>query len=870
MKNKPSKNLKIKRDILLFDFYKKSSRSFMEKHTRLIDEFFFESFEQSNTGLKIGISKKPYALIALGGYGRGEQCVHSDVDILILFNKKIPAEAEELVREIIYPLWDIGFEVGHATRTVEECVSLASTNLEVLTSLLDARFICGMSNLFAEMVEMLRNKFIAPNLKKTVKLLIDKNNQRHFRFGNSAYLLEPNLKEGNGGLRDYHTILWIAKVKYQIKIPRDLEYNGYFSQQEFYLLKRALSFIWKVRSCLHMLTNRKNDQLYFEYQSDLTKILKFKSTKTKQPVENFLGILHGHMEFIKYKLHMFLLGISANKKTKKSLKTIKLKKANFIIKNGSLYFNSTNEIVKNPILLIKIFEESVRTKFLLSAESMRIIKEFKYLVNKKFRTDTNIVKSFEYCLLSKNMNIVNIMLNTGFLSKYIPGFRKIINRIQYNEYHIYPVDIHSIKTVQLIKEFELFKNKNNKHLCCEVIKSVSKQKKMLLWAALLHDIGKGEKTDNHSVTGSRLAYKVIIEKGYKISEAKTVAFLVKEHLMLIKIATRRDIYDEATIISCAVKVQNITYLRLLYLLTVADSIATGHKAWNDWTANLLNNLFLEVLRLFETDDCFSKEAVKTAKAKKAKIISFIKEKKLELDIDKYFKMISPRYLFYESLENIIEHINLFKDLNQQNFVWNIKSDKNSDMRTVTVCSINYKGLFLKIAGVLTLNGIKILGTQVYTWKNNTAINVFKVTSPLDKIFEKDKWNKIADDLNSAINGNLDLSFHLRNTISKKRNSKISTLIKPHRIKIDNKISNFFTIVEIVTYDYSGLLFNIANNLLKCEVDIWIAKIAPKVDQVVAVFYVKDFCDQKIKSEIKIKKVKTMIKNALLPTLKQII
>ncbi len=867
MKNKPSKNLKFKRDSLLFNFHKNSSRSFMDKHTRLIDEFFFGSFEQSNTGLKIGISKKPYALVALGGYGRGEQCVHSDVDILILFDKKIPDEAEDLVREIIYPLWDIGFEVGHATRTIEECVFLASSNLEVLTSLLDARFICGMSNLFAEMAERLRNELIIPNLKKTVNLLVDKNHQRHLRFGESAYLLEPNLKEGKGGLRDYHTILWIAKVRYQIKTPRDLEYNGYFSQQEFYLLVRALSFIWKVRNQLHLLTKRKNDQLYFEHQIDLTRILKFKNTKTTQPVENFLGILHGHMQFIKYKLQMFLLEINSDKKIKRRPRSLQTKKAKFIIKNGLLYFKSTNEIVKNPVLLIKICEESARTGLLLSAESMRIIKEFKYLINKKFRNSVSVVKSFEYCLASKNINIVSIMLNTGFLSKYIPEFKKIINRIQYNEYHIYPVDIHSIKTVQIIKKFTKNKSKNNKYLCYEIIKSVAKEKKLLLWAELLHDIGKGEDTDNHSVTGSRLAYKILLEKGYKVSEAQTVAFLVKEHLLLIKIATRRDIYDEETIAACAVKVQNITRLRLLYLLTVADSIATGSKAWNGWTGNLLNTLFLEVLRFFETEAFFSKEDLGIVKSKKTKITALIKEKKLEIDIEGYLKMISSGYLFYEPMENIIEHINLFKDLKQQNFVWNIKPDKNSDMRVITVCAKDYKGLFLKMAGVLTLNGINILDVQVYTWKNKTALNIFKVTSPLDKIFEKNKWDKIAKDLNSSIEGNLDLSLCLKDMISRKKNSEFYTLVKPHRIKIDNKSSGFFTIVEIVTYDYSGLLFNIANKLLTCELNIWIAKIATKVDQVVAVFYVRDFSGQKIRSEIKIKKVKTVIEKALLPTLK---
>lgn len=301
-----AETLRRHRNRLFRDFPKGRAPDFMLQHARLLDEYFHSSFETSLVGPRMEITRNPYVIIAQGGYGREDQCVHSDVDLLILFEKRVPEQAEALIREIVYPLWDLGLEVGHATRSLKECLSLAAKDFEILTPLLDARFVCGMSKLYSMLMQMLRDKVIKRRARKVVDWLVETNQERHARFGDSAYLLEPNLKEGQGGLRDYHTMLWIARIKSNLKQPRDFEYQGYLSHEEYQQIMDALQFIFDIRNRLHLLSSRKNDQLHFESQIRLARALGYRRKNGQQPVEQFLGDLHEQMEFIKQQHLIFL------------------------------------------------------------------------------------------------------------------------------------------------------------------------------------------------------------------------------------------------------------------------------------------------------------------------------------------------------------------------------------------------------------------------------------------------------------------------------------------------------------------------------------------------------------------------------------
>ena len=852
-------------DHLIFGFLKRKSPDFIKRHAQVLDDYFFESYESSRVGPEMGMEKNPYAIIALGGYGRKEQFIHSDVDLLFLFEKYVPDKAEYLIREIVYPLWDIGFEVGHATRSLKECVKLAIDDIEVLTSLLDARFVCGMSLLYSSLMEHLRKRFKKKHSTKVIKKLLDISQSRHECFGDSSYLLEPNLKEGQGGLRDYHTMLWIARLKSNLTQFRDLEYYGFLSHDEFEAMRQALEFIGNVRNCLHHLSGRKCDQLYFEYQIKMADALKFGKKNGQQPVERFLSKLHGQMEYLKQQHLMFLYELGLIKDVKRSRKAVKhtLIKGLEITENGMINFVSSEDILRDPNLLMKIFEESATLNIPLSAEAKRLVREFSFLVDEKFSSSTLNLESFERILAkpSSTFNVLNEMLNTAFLIRFIPEFKEISDRIQYDEYHLYPVDRHLLRTVQNIKKFGTSEGISEYPLCSDIFKRL-KKRNLLLWAALLHDIGKGETGGSHSISGAEIAASILLKKGYPTEDIETASFLIKEHLLLIKTATRRDLNDEETAISCARKIKDIDRLKMLYLLTVADSMATGPKAWSDWTATLLRDLFFKVSNVLEKGEFASREAVEAVEKKKAEVLGFAINHYAENDIEALFNFMSPRYLLYTASDNIMEHIELYKNMGTADFIWNVTKTPDSNTRTVTICAQDRPGLFSKIAGTFTLNGLDILDAQIFTWRNNIALDIFKVNPPLDQIFEKERWQQAKAQLKSALSGDLDLKTMLEEKITVYRPAKRYVKDRPHQINVDNDSSSFFTIIEVFTYDFSGLLYTITDALFRCGLDIWVAKIATKVDQVVDVFYVRDFDGQKIDSPDQVEKIKISIKEVL--------
>jgi [protein-PII] uridylyltransferase len=574
------------------------------------------------------------------------------------------------------------------------------------------------------------------------------------------------------------------------------------------------------------------------------------------------------MEFLKQQHQMFLheLGLEKKRRRKKrkSQKRVRVEGLE-VIKWGMLNFETPEKIVESPDLLMKIFEESARLKIPLSAEAKRLVRDFLSLVNAKFRKSEPIVKSFERILAAPapKFNVLNEMLNTGFLPRFLPEFRSIINRIQYDEYHLYPVDKHLLRAVKTIKNFGTAKDSSLEPLCGQIYGEL-KNKTPLLWAALLHDVGKGGSEDNHAESGAAMLKKLLTRKGLDQEVIDSATFLVREHLFLIKTATRRDIYDEETAIIAARRIKDIERLKLLYLLTVADSISTGPMAWNEWTAALLRDFFLKVLNVLEKGELATTEAVETVEQKKTEIIAAAKSKKSKKHIADLLEAMSPRYLLYMPASEMAEHIQLFDRLGDKEFIWDIKRSPDADTRIVTICAKDRPGLISRIAGVFTLQNINILDVQVFTWRNNIALDIFEVTPPPDQIMEDEKWQRAERILEKALTQEANLASALKNKapVYGQFGKRVSR--KPHRVRVDNKSSSFFTIIEVFTYDFPGLLFNITDALFKCGLNIWVAKIATKADQVVDVFYVWDLNGQKIDETDQVAEIEAAILGRLPP------
>jgi [protein-PII] uridylyltransferase len=861
----PTEAFKARRKQLLSTVAKLSARDFLKAHAAAVDEYFLSSFAQSTVGPRMGIMRNPYAMIALGGYGRSEQCVYSDIDLLFLFENKVPAEAEALVREIIYPLWDMGLEVGHATRSIKECIQLARQDLEVLTALLDGRFVCGMSPLYHQLMDRLRVKLLAPKPGQIINWLVETNQERHARFGDSAYLLEPNLKEGQGGLRDYHTMLWIARIHSDVKQPRDLEYYGYLSSDEYQKLSRALDFVWSVRNQLHLLIGRKLDQLHLEHQTRLAEAMQIKGINGHLPVERLLGDLHGHMEFIKQCYSVFIYELDQRKRLKrknKALKTTEIPGLKF--NRGMLNFVSSEAVLNDPLLLVKIFVESAVHKAPLSAEARRMIGEFGDVISQPwFRRSPEVAEAFER-VLARSMtefNALYAMLDTGFLVRYIPEFKDLVNRIQFDQYHLYPVARHLLLAVGLLIKIGTAKEDERDTLGQQFYQEI-RNKRVLLWAALLHDIGKAEPTGGHAERGAHIAARICAEKGLAEAEIDTVVFLVRDHLLLFETATRRDINDEETALNIARRVVKPERLKMLYLLSVADAMATGPKAWNDWTGSLMRSLFLKTLNVMEKGELVSRRAVRIMEEKKERIVESARTAEERRANAEVLKFMSPRYMLYTSSQEIPQHVALYRQLQDKSFVWRIDKSADGLTRTITLCAKDRPGLLSRIAGVLTLNSIDILDVRIFTWRNNVALDIFEVKAPPDVIFEEERWQRAARHLEAVLADQLDLSTALAEKQLGFRSIKAVSKDRPQTVMVDNETSSFFTIIEVIAWDLPGLLYRITDAIFRCRLDIWVAKIATQVDQVVDVFYVRSFDGEKLDAPDEVQRIRKTIEAVL--------
>jgi [protein-PII] uridylyltransferase len=513
---------------------------------------------------------------------------------------------------------------------------------------------------------------------------------------------------------------------------------------------------------------------------------------------------------------------------------------------GMLNFTSPEVVLNDPLLLIRIFAESAMHKAPLNAEARRLIKEFADVVAQPdFGSSAEVVALFEKIMMRpvESFDVLNAMLDTQFLVGFIPEFKNVVNRIQFDQYHLYPVARHLLLTVKLLKAIVNDKQPGN-DLARQLYQEI-RNKRVLFWAALLHDIGKAEPAGGHAQRGANMAGRIVAAKGLTGADAQTVVFLVREHLMLFETATRRDINDEETALFVARRIGKAERLKMLYLLSVADAMATGPKAWNDWTASLMRSLFLKAMNSLEKGELVSRQAVRTIEEKKERILTAASNRDDREINRKLIDFMSPRYMLYTPSQEIPQHIELYRRLGNDTFVWRIEKSVDEQTRTVTICAKDRPGLISRIAGVLTLNNINILDVRIFTWRNNVALDIFEVQAPPDLLFEDERWQRAARHLKLALDDQLDLNAELAQKEDSFRSIKQFTKDRPQQVVIDNDSSSFFTIIEVIAWDRPGLLYRISDALFRCRLDIWVAKIATRVDQVVDVFYVRDFDGEKV-------------------------
>lgn len=838
-----------------------SGRGFTNEHSDLIDDIIkaLASKALSEAGLKSGTTEN-IAIMALGSYGRRELCPFSDIDLMVLHRMKDKTSLKRIAEGIFYPLWDLGLQVGHGTRTVKETLSMAATDLEVQTSILDGRLIAGNGALLADLEERMIKQLRSRGGKRFLQAILKENEVRHKQFGQTAYLLEPDIKEGEGGLRDIHAILWAARGLLGYTSLKDFVAGGYLTEFDAKTLEQAFEFLLLIRNHLHYITGRENDRLFFEYQEEISKMLGFSNENGISGTERFMRSFYTHASAIELIARSLRGQLKDAFLKEKGFKAAVLRRGSadgLVMSNGKLSLTNPAAIIEHPGLELNLFKRAITENLSIDYKNLGAIRKSLDENKAPMAWTQQMLSDFVDILKAGEaaLPILETMDYLGVLSRYIPEWSYVRCLPQYDSYHLYTVDMHMFLTIAELQKIGSGAYSKSNPLLKQVYESIE-HKDLLLIAALLHDIGKGS-GKGHAKRGARIAKEVCARMGMDARDIKTVSFLVEHHLLLSDVAMRRDLNDENMIIDLAEIIVHEERLKMLYLISIADSLATGPKAWDTWKDNLLRELFSKALHIINSGEYTSKKNIgqlrKTAAKAKAALLKGYPEEQIDL----FMRQLPHSYLLAQSSEDIIGHFELMRSRSQG---ISVTAAKKEGVCELTLIAKDKPGLFSKVSGALALNGVNILGAQVYTMSDGTALDIFKVEGYFENSISEDKLERIRRDINRALEGKIALEYRIAEKAKNYQGKDV--LRKSPAVEINNSSSDFYTIIEVHAQDRIGLLYTITRVMFELDLDIHLAKVSTNVDKVIDVFYVWDTFGQKLSDEEQISDVKRAIVMAL--------
>lgn len=837
-------------------------------YTALIDHLIktlFETMEaDEGKGQRAKGKGEETAIVAVGGYGRGELNIRSDIDLMLLYSGKISPYIEKLTQRILYVLWDTGLDVGFSIRSIKECIKLVEDDIKTKTAALDARFIAGERSIFDDMTRRLSKEvFREKAIDSFIKEKLEEERIRHIKYGGSIYILEPNVKEGEGGLRDIHTALWIAKVQHNIEGMDILADKGLLIPDAVVRLKASIDFLWRVRNELHFECKKKMDQLTFDHQERMAKPFGFEDTKDSLAVEKFMHQYYQHASNISYFSSLIISRClhGTISSLPKRYVTEKIIDSNFKICNGTLTLSNERVFEDSPKDIMRTFEYCQKFNIEMDNFTKESIIKNRSMVDDNFRTSIDVGNSFLNILKSgKAFEILQEMHKLRLLERYIPEFGDITCRVQHDMYHIYTVDIHSLFAVRELERLRSAEYKKEFFLLATIMEEVKKPE-LLVISVLLHDIGKSM-GKGHAEKGADLISKICLRIGISHEDIATIKFLVKNHLILADTAQYRDLHDERLIIDFAKTVGDTERLNLLYLLTFSDVRAVGPEVWNQWKATLFQELYFKALTVIERGT-FEVEEAKEKIPEIMKDVAKLLEKEIASQlVEDYFQLLPDRYFLSNSVDIIAEHVRLVQQLSGHPYVMRVKQNIERQYTEVLVCTLDVHGLFSRITGVMAANNINILGAQINTLKNGIVLDILQVNSIMgDLITDEKKWANTEKDLSDVLTGRTPVE----RLVTKRGASILDKKAKPKvrtQVEIDNEVSDTFMVIDIHTQDRIGLLYTITSTLSKLGLYIHIAKITTKGEAALDIFYVKDIFGQKIYYKERLKEIRKTIFSAL--------
>jgi len=798
------------------------------------------------------------AVVAQGGYGRGLLAPGSDIDLLFLLPYKQTAWGESVAEYILYLLWDLGFKVGHATRTIAQCVRLSLSDMTIRTALLDARLILGDEKLFADFQHRFRKDVLEVDARAFIAAKLAEQDARHSRAGASRYQVEPNIKEGAGGLRDLHTLHWLAKHLYPDHAEEQFVEAGVFTPHEYRSFRRCESFLWTVRCQLHFLTDRPEERLSFDLQRAMAERLGYRGHAGLSAVERFMK-------------HYFLIAKEVGQLTRivcsalelKQLKSVptldtllapfswrrraKLRRtSDFRIENGRISTVDKDAFAKDPVNFIRLFVFADENQAAFSPEVLRQIRANFRLIDDNLRGNPTANRLFMRLLTDARdpEGALRKMNEAGVLGRFIGDFGRVVSMMQFNMYHHFTVDEHLIRTIGFLSGIERGRLSVDHPVSSEVVRTIDNRRALYV-AALLHDIAKGRDED-HSIAGARIARELGPRLGLTASETETAAWLVEHHLTMSLFAQSRDLNDPKTIRDFAEIVQSRERLKLMLILTVADIRAVGAGVWTGWKGQLLRTLYFETEPLLGGGHTTLTRTERVSRAQDAlrERLAGWPNQDLERFIDRHY----PAYWLRTDLDVIAEHAKLVRDAEAQGraVVTHISTDAFRGVTEVTLLAPNHPRLLALVAGACTGAGANIVDAQISTTRDGMALDTIHLEREFDHAEDEERRaRKIAVTIERMLHGEARAADVMQS--KKKPKSRLSAFTVEPQVVIDNTLSDALTVIEINGLDRPGLLYDVTREISDLNLDIASAHIATFGEKAVDVFYVTDLTGKKITS-----------------------
>jgi len=809
-----------------------------------------------------------FDIAATGGYGRGEMCPQSDIDLLFLLPYKRTVRVEQIVEYMLYILWDLGLKVGHAVRSVDDCLRQAKTDVTIRTNLLETRSLWGDGQLLTLLKKRLSKEVILPNGPAFVLAKLAERDERHSRMGDSRYVLEPNIKEGKGGLRDLQTLIWIAKHLYYVNSMDDLVTCGVLLKEEATRFIKAQNFLWTVRCHLHYLTGRPEDRLTFDVQTEIGRRMGYMDRAGAVSVERFMKHYFLIAKDVGDLTRIFCAALEADAKRPPRFNLLRLGLAKvkeiegFQLDGERLNLRHDRQFREQPVDMIRLFHVSQRQGLDVHPHALRALTRALGGIA-KLRHDPEANRLFLDILTSRKgpEDTLRRMNEAGVLGRFLPDFGRVVAQMQYDMYHAYTVDEHTLRAVGIMHKIDTGELAGDLPLAAQVIHKLTSRRALYV-AMLLHDVAKGRGGD-HSQLGAKLAEKLCPRLGLSAEETETVAWLVLNHLNMSFTAFKRDFEDERTVRDFVKLAQSPERLRLLLVLTTADINAVGAGRWNNWKATLLSELYHrteEVLAGGVTADGRVHRIKEAQRALRGQLDDWG-----EAQFERHIALGSPDYWLSLDTDTHARHARLIRDSERAGQLLTIDTriDQTRSVTEVTIYTGDHPGLFSQLAGALALTGANIVDAKIFTLRNGQALDIFSVQDAHSggAFDAPDKLAKLAVVTEQTLAGQVRLLQELakRKTSAPQRTRMFKV---PPRVMIDNTAGTNHTVIEVNGKDRPGLLYDVTRTLTDLGLQISSAKISTYGEKAIDVFYVRDVYGLKITHDAKLQRIRERLLHAL--------